>query len=99
MDHPDAGATGADRAAYGTNKSATVTPCLAREGSLAERIVWNTLLQLLRLLPIATSPRAAVRKLAAVLAGSRVPFGSYLDRGPPGSGPERWIETGPPARH
>jgi hypothetical protein len=55
---------------------------LAREGSLAERIAWNTLLHLVRLLPAATSPRASARKLAAaVLAETPAPSGSYLDRG------------------
>jgi NAD(P)-dependent dehydrogenase (short-subunit alcohol dehydrogenase family) len=57
---------------------------LAREGSLAERIAWNTLLHLVRLLPAATSPRASARKLAAaVLAETPAPSGSYLDRGRP----------------
>ncbi|MGK5532244.1 SDR family NAD(P)-dependent oxidoreductase [Streptomyces sp. URMC 129] len=57
---------------------------LARQGTAVERAAWHSVMHLTRLLPQATGPRAAARRLAAAAVGaSPGPSGSYLERGRP----------------
>lgn len=55
---------------------------LAREGTAIERLLWGTLLHVLRLLPDATSPTASARHLARLTVGPRpADTGAYVALG------------------